>query len=141
MVIENYIDWLRPRVHGLDDPRYPSLVGVLIVNTNLPVPSAWSRRRIEVEANSRAAGGRRDHVSGAAAARSRNRTMRGRQECSAGAYNEHFIVDSWSTDARLNPIASYHWAAPAWKLVPALGIPGIHGPARLWTVPLGLQAL
>jgi len=47
-VIDNYIDWLRPRPHGLDDPRYPSLVGVLIVNTNLPVPSAW-RRRVEVE--------------------------------------------------------------------------------------------
>ena len=35
----------RPRLHGLDDPRYPSLVGVLIINTNLPIPSAWSRRR------------------------------------------------------------------------------------------------
>jgi hypothetical protein len=46
-VIDNYIGWLKPRLHGLDDPRYPSLVGVLIVNTNLPVPSAWSRRRIE----------------------------------------------------------------------------------------------
>jgi hypothetical protein len=48
-VIDNYIDWLRPRLHGLTDPRYPTLVGVLIVNTNLPIPSAWSRRRIEVE--------------------------------------------------------------------------------------------
>ncbi len=48
-VIDNYIDWLRPRLHGLDDPRYPSLVGVLIVNTNLPIPSSWSRRRVEVE--------------------------------------------------------------------------------------------
>jgi len=48
-VIDNYIDWLKPRQHGLKDQRYPSLVGVLIVNTNLPVPSAWSRRRIEVE--------------------------------------------------------------------------------------------
>ncbi len=48
-VIENYIGWLRPKLHGLDDPRYPSLVGVLIINTNLPVPSAWSRRRIEFE--------------------------------------------------------------------------------------------
>ncbi len=46
-VIDNYIDWLRPRLHGLDDTRYPSLVGVLIVNTNLPIPSAWSRRRVE----------------------------------------------------------------------------------------------
>lgn len=48
-VIDNYIDWLRPRLHGLTDPRYPTLVGVLIVNTNLPIPSAWSRRRVEVE--------------------------------------------------------------------------------------------
>jgi hypothetical protein len=48
-VIDNYIDWLRPRLHGLVDPRYPSLVGVLIVNTNLPIPSSWSRRCVEVE--------------------------------------------------------------------------------------------
>ena len=53
-VIDNYIDWLRPRLHGLTDPRYPTLVGVLIVNSNLPIPSAWSRRRVEVE---RLAGG------------------------------------------------------------------------------------
>jgi hypothetical protein len=46
-VIDNYMDWLRPSLHGLSDPRYPSLVGVLIVNTNLPIPSAWSRRSIE----------------------------------------------------------------------------------------------
>lgn len=45
-VIDNYMDWLKPSLHGCTDPRYPSLVGVLIVNTNLPVPSAWSRRRI-----------------------------------------------------------------------------------------------
>jgi hypothetical protein len=48
-VIDNYVDWLKPRLHGLDDPRYPSLVGVIIVNTNLPVPNVWSRRRIEGE--------------------------------------------------------------------------------------------
>jgi len=47
-VPENYIGWMQPRLHGKDDPKYPSLVGVLIVNTNLPVPSAWSRRRIDV---------------------------------------------------------------------------------------------
>ncbi len=45
-VIENYVGWLQPRLHGLNDPRYPSLVGVLIVNTNLQVPSAWSCRKI-----------------------------------------------------------------------------------------------
>ncbi len=48
-VIENYIGWLQPQLHGLDDPRYPSLVGVLIINTNLPVPSALSRRRVQVQ--------------------------------------------------------------------------------------------
>jgi hypothetical protein len=48
-VIDNYIDWLRPRLHRLEDPRYPSLVGVLIVNTNLPLPSAWSRHRIDTQ--------------------------------------------------------------------------------------------
>lgn len=48
-VVDNYIDWLRPRLHGCNDPRYPSLVGVLIVNTNLPLPSAWPRRRIETQ--------------------------------------------------------------------------------------------
>jgi hypothetical protein len=47
-VIDNYIDWLKPRLHGLNDPRYPSLVGVLIINTNLPIPSAW-RRHVETE--------------------------------------------------------------------------------------------
>ncbi len=46
-VIENYVGWLKPKLHGLHDPRYPSLVGVLIINTNLPVPSAWSRKRID----------------------------------------------------------------------------------------------
>lgn len=48
-VIDNYIDWLKPRLHGLDDPRYPSLVGVLIINTNLPVPSEWSRSGAEAD--------------------------------------------------------------------------------------------
>jgi hypothetical protein len=48
-IIDNYIGWVRPRLHGKAAPEYPSLVGVLIVNTNLPVPSAWSRRRVEVE--------------------------------------------------------------------------------------------
>lgn len=42
-VIENYVGWLQPALHGCTDPRYPSMVGVLIINTNLPVPSTWSR--------------------------------------------------------------------------------------------------
>lgn len=51
-VLENYIDWLHPAHHGRDDPRYPSRVGVLIINTNWPPPSAWSRRRIATRVDS-----------------------------------------------------------------------------------------
>jgi hypothetical protein len=48
-VIDNYVGWLIPRLHGLDNPRYPSLVAVLIINTNLPVPSTWSRKAISTQ--------------------------------------------------------------------------------------------
>ncbi len=51
-VIDNYVGWLIPRLHGLDNPRYPSLVAVLIVNTNLPVPSTWSRKAISTQPTS-----------------------------------------------------------------------------------------
>jgi len=42
-VLENYLGWMRPAVAGLDNARYPSLVGVVIINGNLPVPSGYSR--------------------------------------------------------------------------------------------------
>jgi hypothetical protein len=42
---ENYVFPLQPALHGLEDPRYPSAVAVLVVNANLPVPSSWSRRK------------------------------------------------------------------------------------------------
>ncbi len=45
-VLENYIGWLDPAHHNLTDRRYPSHVGIIIINTNWPVPSAWSRKRI-----------------------------------------------------------------------------------------------
>jgi hypothetical protein len=41
-VLANAIGWLEPALHGLDDPAFPSRVAVVIVNGNLPVPSAWS---------------------------------------------------------------------------------------------------
>jgi hypothetical protein len=44
-VLENYVGWMKPALHGRDDPRYPSLVGVIIVNGNLPRPSGYSRGR------------------------------------------------------------------------------------------------
>ena len=34
---------MKPALAGLDDPRFPSLVGVIIINGNLPVPSGYSR--------------------------------------------------------------------------------------------------
>jgi hypothetical protein len=42
-VLENYLGWMVPAVIGREDPRYPSLVGVIIVNANLTVPSGFSR--------------------------------------------------------------------------------------------------
>ena len=42
-VLENYLGWMKPAVAGLDDPRFPSLVGVIIINGNLLVPSGYSR--------------------------------------------------------------------------------------------------
>jgi hypothetical protein len=42
-VLENYLGWMRPAVAGLDNARYPSLVGVIIINGNLLVPSGYSR--------------------------------------------------------------------------------------------------
>jgi hypothetical protein len=42
---ENYMFPLYPAQHGIDNPSAPSTVYTLIVNGNLPVPSAWSRRK------------------------------------------------------------------------------------------------
>jgi hypothetical protein len=42
-VLENYLGWMKPALAGLDDPRFPSLVGVIIINGNLRVPSGYSR--------------------------------------------------------------------------------------------------
>lgn len=47
-VPENYIGWVVPAMHGLTDPRYPSLVGVVIINTHWVLPSSWSRRTVNV---------------------------------------------------------------------------------------------
>ena len=47
---ENYWGWLIPRMHGVQHPSHPSIVGVLIINVNLPRPSSWSRRRIDASA-------------------------------------------------------------------------------------------
>lgn len=46
IMIQMAADWLQPRLHGLDDPRYPSLLGVLIVKTSRESagPTCWWRR-------------------------------------------------------------------------------------------------
>ncbi len=42
---ENYLWRIQPALHGLTNPESPSLVTVVVVNGNLPVPSAWPRKR------------------------------------------------------------------------------------------------
>ena len=40
--LANTIGWIEPALHGLNDSAFPSRVAVVIINGNLPVPSAWS---------------------------------------------------------------------------------------------------
>lgn len=42
-ILANEATWMYPRLHGLDDPAYPSMVSVLVVPVGFPRPSAWSR--------------------------------------------------------------------------------------------------
>ncbi len=42
-VLANSVDWLVPKLHGLDDPAYPSKIAVVILSGGLPRPSDWSR--------------------------------------------------------------------------------------------------
>ncbi|HTR51844.1 MAG TPA: hypothetical protein VMJ10_14110 [Kofleriaceae bacterium] len=43
--LANYIGWQVPSLHGLLDPRFPSMVAVLIVPIRFPLPSDWSATR------------------------------------------------------------------------------------------------
>jgi len=45
---ENYLFTLEPRLHGMENPEAPSLVTVLIVNANMPIPSSRSRRKTPI---------------------------------------------------------------------------------------------
>lgn len=42
-VLPNTLGWLVPRLHGLDDPAFPSWVAVVVIKGSLPLPSQWSR--------------------------------------------------------------------------------------------------
>jgi hypothetical protein len=46
---ENYLFTLTPALHGLTNPEAPSLVAVIVVNGNMPIPSAWSRRKTAIQ--------------------------------------------------------------------------------------------
>jgi hypothetical protein len=50
-VPENYMFTLQPALHGLTNPEAPSLVAVIVINGNNPVPSSWSRRKTAVQAD------------------------------------------------------------------------------------------
>ncbi len=52
-VLDNGVAWMFPRVHGYDDPRYPSRVAVLVIPGNWKTPSSWSRRKIPTAKPSR----------------------------------------------------------------------------------------
>lgn len=41
-VLANSVGIIEPKLHGLDDPAYPSRVAVVIINGALPLPSDWS---------------------------------------------------------------------------------------------------
>jgi hypothetical protein len=41
--LENYLGLMRPVVAGPGDPKFPSLVGVIIIKGNLLNPSGYSR--------------------------------------------------------------------------------------------------
>lgn len=43
-VPQNYIHLLGPQQHGMTEPTAPSVVALMVVNGNLPVPSTWPRR-------------------------------------------------------------------------------------------------
>lgn len=45
-VLDNGVAWMFPRMHGYDDPQYPSRVGVLVIPGSWKVPSSWSRRKV-----------------------------------------------------------------------------------------------
>jgi hypothetical protein len=47
--LENYVWFMEPSLHGLTDPAYPSVVGVLVINANNRVPSGYAGRRIEAK--------------------------------------------------------------------------------------------
>lgn len=49
-VLANSVYLLEPRLHGLTEPEYPSWVGVVVIGGNLPVPSAWSGKRLSATA-------------------------------------------------------------------------------------------
>ena len=52
-VPENYMFTLQPALHGLTNPEAPSLVAVIVINGNSPVPSSWSRRKTAIQAGHR----------------------------------------------------------------------------------------
>ncbi len=48
-VPENYVFTLQPALHGLTNPEAPSVVAVIVINSNNPTPSSWSRRKTAVQ--------------------------------------------------------------------------------------------
>jgi hypothetical protein len=47
-VLANNIGVLRPALAGMEDPSYPTLVGVIVASGGLPLPSDWAGTRVAV---------------------------------------------------------------------------------------------
>lgn len=45
---ENYVFFLNPKLHGLEEPPLGSVVAVIVINGASPTPSSWSRRKAAV---------------------------------------------------------------------------------------------
>jgi hypothetical protein len=43
----NYVHWLEPKLHGVNDPAYASYAAILVVNGNLPRPSDFAGKKVE----------------------------------------------------------------------------------------------
>jgi hypothetical protein len=44
----NYVHWLEPKLHGVKKAVYPSHMAVLVVNGNVPLPSSFASKAVEL---------------------------------------------------------------------------------------------
>lgn len=45
----NYVHWLEPKLHGVEAASYPSHIAVIVVNGNVPLPSSFAGRAVDLD--------------------------------------------------------------------------------------------